>query len=445
MESCIIPTGTLQYDINNACNGYTLYSPMRQKITYLIDMQGYIVHQWHHSGEPGLYSVLLENGNLLRAEVKEPKHTEHGGEGGCIQEIDWEGNIVWEYEHYYPRSCQHHSFKRCKNGNTLVLCWKHYSWEEATEKGRLKKYIPKDETYKEGLWVNFVEEVSPKGEVVWSWNMWDHIGEAEHEFNLNYVAASPYYKQGLVDWAHINSVDNVPDYDEILLCSRTFGEIFFISKRTGEITYRFGNPTTRGKGESPTFINPGDQEFFGPHCATWTEDGKVILFDNGWLHPTGNRSRIVEVDRIHNRISWQWKAPSANSLYSPFQGSVQLLPNGNFLACSSEHGHFLEVKPIRENTPQNIELDISKQDAKKVNSGTVVWEFINPATLSGCKAILTEETSTLSNTTNAVHRAYRYTSDYPALKGKNLAGKLPFIDSCPEGPWHNWQSLINNK
>ena len=127
MESCILPTGVLQYQKDKACSGYTLYSPMRQQVTYLIDMEGYIVKEWKHDCAPGLFSVLLESAHLLRGGLKTPKHTEHGGEGGCIQEFDWDGRLVWEYVHYAPESCQHHSFKRCRNGNTLVLCWKKHS------------------------------------------------------------------------------------------------------------------------------------------------------------------------------------------------------------------------------------------------------------------------------------------------------------------------------
>ncbi len=429
MESCILPTGTLRYSPGRACDGYTLFSPMRQKQTFLIDMEGYIVHQWAHDTTPGLYSVLLENGNLLRGALCEPKYTDHGGEGGAVQEIDWDGNIVWEYRHHRPESCQHHAFKRMSNGNTLILCWRRYSWEEARERGRLEQWMPAPDLpeYQEGLWVNFVEEVTPAGSVVWSWNMWDHAGGAPDCFDLNYVVSNQHYKQGLLDWAHVNNVDDVPEHGEILLCSRTFSEFMFVSRKTGRITYRFGNPAASGRGQGPSFIDPGDQQLFGPHCATWLGDGKVLVFDNGWMHPLGNRSRMLIVDRSSDSIIWQWHAGTGNSFYSAIQSGVQLLPNGNVLACATEHGHFVEVDP---------------SGGPNGSGGEIVWEFVNPMTKQGPRAILTEATNTGSPATNAVHRAHRYVRDYPGLAGRQLTRKTPFVPQCPEGPWKAWGELI---
>ncbi len=441
MESCILSTGVLQYQADKACSGYTLYSPMRQKVTYLIDMEGYIVKEWKHDCAPGLFSVLLENGHLLRGGLKTPKYTEHGGEGGCIQEFDWDGNLVWEYVHYAPESCQHHSFKRCKNGNTLVLCWKRHSWDEARQKGRLEQNIPEGEN--DGLWASFIEEVSPEGKVVWTWDMWDHAGEGPDELNINYVVGNKYYMQGFFDWAHINNVDDVPEHNEILLCSRSFGEILFVDKATGKITYRFGNPAAYGQGRNPSFLDPGDQEFFGPHCATWLGNGKVLLFDNGWMHPLGNRSRIVELDRTCNAITWQWTSPSPNSFSSPIQSSVQMLPNGNVLACATEHGHFIEVVPNRKSSLSEENTDVPAALGSVPGGGEIAWEFINPATRLGCRAVLTDKTETRADTTNAVHRAHRYTADHPALQGRNLSRKRPFMETCPEGPWKKWQNLLS--
>ena len=41
------------------------------KTTYLIDMEGNIVHQWDTEYGPGAYAELLPNGNLLRGGVLE--------------------------------------------------------------------------------------------------------------------------------------------------------------------------------------------------------------------------------------------------------------------------------------------------------------------------------------------------------------------------------------
>ena len=65
---------------DGACEGYTLFSPIRYTTTYLIDMQGRLVHKWESNYTPGLSVYLLENGNLLRtAKINNPTFEKEGG------------------------------------------------------------------------------------------------------------------------------------------------------------------------------------------------------------------------------------------------------------------------------------------------------------------------------------------------------------------------------
>ena len=52
------PTGVIQYDPSKAYYGYTLFGPPGE-LTYLIDMNGYVVNTWPRGGNPQLF----ENGN----------------------------------------------------------------------------------------------------------------------------------------------------------------------------------------------------------------------------------------------------------------------------------------------------------------------------------------------------------------------------------------------
>jgi hypothetical protein len=66
-ESMAGPTGVLLYDSAKSYGGYTLFAPMVGcKTTYLIDMEGNMVHKWESEYTPGLFAMLLPNGNLLR-------------------------------------------------------------------------------------------------------------------------------------------------------------------------------------------------------------------------------------------------------------------------------------------------------------------------------------------------------------------------------------------
>src|SRR5438874_10375391 len=51
---------------SRAFQGYTLFAPLVHPTTYLIDMEGKIVHTWESDCGPGLSAYLLEDGHLLR-------------------------------------------------------------------------------------------------------------------------------------------------------------------------------------------------------------------------------------------------------------------------------------------------------------------------------------------------------------------------------------------
>ena len=125
------PNGLIHYNPQQTYRGYTLVTNLNGQESRLIDMKGRICHRWR--SDLGIsYSYLLPNGNLLLRtgpagqEVSFLQHpaTEllpRGGRtvSGAILELDWDGNVVWEYR--YP--LLHHDFERLPNGNTLVLAW----------------------------------------------------------------------------------------------------------------------------------------------------------------------------------------------------------------------------------------------------------------------------------------------------------------------------------
>ena len=79
--------------VNNnkkATQGLTLYSPLWDKKTSLINMEGDVVHEWDLPGNPGGYARLLPNGNLFYSAYTEGGPPFKGGaKGGLIREVDW--------------------------------------------------------------------------------------------------------------------------------------------------------------------------------------------------------------------------------------------------------------------------------------------------------------------------------------------------------------------
>lgn len=420
-ESFLGPTGLLKWDKSKTFNGYTLFAPTATKNIYLIDMDGNLIHKWETDLVNGEYAELLPNGNILRgAVVNERRAVYFGGSAGLIQELSWDNKVVWECKLNTPKGIFHHAFDRMPNGNTLVTVWEQKSWEEAVGQGRDPKTThwkgvvsPADPERKPvyGIWMDAVLELDKSGKTVWEWHVWDHIGTRPDQFDINFVL--PYNLGPLYagpDWSHFNTVQYLPKTDQVLLNSRNFGEFYIIDKKTGKMVYRWGNPGMYGKGRLPGgYVDDGDQILFGPHHSQMQENGNITVFDNGTFRPTGNYSRVIEMDPKTDKIVWQFTSREVprygNAFYSPFQCASQKLPNGNFLVTSTNWGHIFEVTQTKQ----------------------VVWEYINPITPKGPTCTKEDHASAFW-----VHRAYRYAPDYPGLQGKDLKPKGPLAPGCPD-------------
>ena len=97
--------------------GYTLFAPKHNTMVYLIDNQGRVVNRWNTEYEPGQSVYLLENGHLLHCCFTKNGNFTRGGEGGRLEEYDWEGNLVWEFEYSTDKVLSHHDIAPLPNGN----------------------------------------------------------------------------------------------------------------------------------------------------------------------------------------------------------------------------------------------------------------------------------------------------------------------------------------
>ena len=181
---------------SRAFPGYTLFSPKHNTMTYLDDNAGRIVHSWNKSSyEPGQSCIVMENGHLMRAAMVKSQMSTGGGEGGRLEEYDWDGNLVWQLDWSTAQYMQHHDFRLLPNGNVLLLAVEKKSVAEALEPGfNPSSFQPEIAT--NGYMVpDSVVEVQPtrpvRGKVVWEWHVWDHLVQdyAPTKSNYGVVAA----------------------------------------------------------------------------------------------------------------------------------------------------------------------------------------------------------------------------------------------------------------
>ncbi len=448
--------GLFQND-SSSFNGYTLFAPLTYEETYLIDNNGLLVNSWQSEHVVGNSVYLLENGDLLRA--CDPMNNTTflaGGDAGCVERYDWDGNLVWRFDYSSTQYRHHHDIEPLPNGNVLILAWEFRSDSAALAAGRDPNLLGT------ALWPEHIVEVEPAdsvgGNIVWEWHLWDHLIQDYDSTKENYgvVAEHPelldinFARDGLADWIHANAIDYNAELDQIMISSPFLSEIWVIDHSTtteeaaghsggnsgmgGDILYRWGNPQGYDAGTDV------DRKLFEQHHPHWIEpglpgEGNVLIFNNGVNRPGGNYSTIDELETTvdslgnypqpgagmahgPNDFVWNYTAPVPTDFYAAFISGAQRLPNGNTLICDGAYGTIFEVTP----------------------DGETVWEYVSPVISTGPMTQGETIPATTRGTANNLFRATRYGPDYPGLAGRDLTPGDP-IELIPVAINENAASL----
>src|SRR5262249_19149224 len=177
-----------------AYQGYTLVFPLTSRYTFLIDMQGRVVHQWKSRYTAGQDAYLLENGNLLRAaKLADGEAFFAGaGAGGRIQEFTWDGKLVWDFKFHNEKQTQHHGITPMPNGNVMLIVWERKTAREAIAAGVKPALAGRGEMLVDSL-VEIKKTGKTTGKIVWKWHIWDHLIQDHDKSKPNYgdVAKHP--------------------------------------------------------------------------------------------------------------------------------------------------------------------------------------------------------------------------------------------------------------
>ena len=417
-------------DTPRAFNSYTLMAPKHNTVTYLIDNQGRTVNQWKSSYEPGQSAYLLPNGHLLRAGMMQVQGGTGGGEGGRIEEYDWNGTLVWEFELATRDRQLHHDIKPMPNGHVLALMVERKSREEAVAAG-----FDPDSLRDDYLTPDAVVEIEPTlpkgGRIVWEWHVWDHLTHG----------AAPAAHPELVDpraagrgipafWNHMNSIDYNAALDQVLLSVRGNNEIWIIDHSTtsaqaaghsggrsgkgGDLIYRWGNPAAYQRGTA------ADQQLVQQHDAQWIPAGNpgaghITIFNNGYDRNWSSIEEIVPPVHAAGGYTlasgqaygpaapvWHYQAANRTDFFSSEISGAMRLPNGNTLICAGVIGNLFEVD----------------------SGGATVWQYVNPVVRGGILAQgETPGKDVRGHLFNSVFKVERYAPDYPGLRGRDLTPK----------------------
>ena len=428
--------------------GYTLLPPLHSGRTYLIDNAGQVINTWDSKYEPGRGCYLLPNGHLLRAAmILTAGLSTGGGEGGRLEEYDWQGNLVWSFDYATPKYSLHHDFKMLPNGNILSLLVEVKSNEEMLAAGFRPDILQQGGNG--SLQPDAVVEIKPiypsGGQIVWEWHVWDHMVQNYAATKNNYGEPSTHPE--LIDpnssyprlipafWNHMNSIDYNPTLDQILLSVRGNSEVWVIDHSTtsaqaaahaggkrnkgGDLLYRWGNPLMYGAGKNT------DEILYQQHDAQWIEAGlpgagNMLVFNNGVGRPGGDASSVDEftpaMDSSGNyplttgsafgpsKLSWTYMGSGSEKYFDGDISGALRLPNGNTQVCWGTHGVIEEV----------------------TSAGEIVWKYVNPVVQAG--PLLQGQSPGIdvqnkNESLNAVFNVRKYAPDFAAFTGKDMTPK----------------------
>lgn len=486
------PSELIQHNPHKAFKGYTLFSPFRGKHSYLIDMEGQVVHMWAFPekwGLPGQEAIekharLLEDGTLIRGVVNRAA----GNRGATYQILDWDGNIKWEYTDARKDRMAHHDFRIIWNPKLQAKTFMYVSSKSITHEDALAlgcdPQLNKDYTTSpDGL-----VEVDMDGNIIWEWNISDHLIQDINPGLSNYVEAGktiadypgrldPNFGGGRKrDWIHTNSFDHNEVLDQIVVNNSIDNEFYVIdhgatfipgnpqksielaASRAGDFVYRWGNPCVYDSGDSPSLQKEGKealnghQQVFFSHDVQWVREketspmqwdlpgaGNFLIFDNGKTRPGGNYSSVLEI----NPYDGDWRngqyVPQMEAGHNEFGASDQIAWSFRSAMANAFYGHYISGCQRLPNGNTLINSGPHGHFFEVTKEGEVVWEYISPVgdRTNGEYGIYRIMSSVTGGHFNSVFRCHRYGPEYPGLKGKDLSvkGKITEIHSIePEKP-----------
>jgi hypothetical protein len=332
--------GVVYYDENLAYPGTNLYIS-KNKIVYLLEMDGNILHTW------SLKEELSENWKLATLDKKGDLLVLMEDLG--LVKMDWNSNIIWISNHSLNPNSEfgihykifqsdnqmlgfHHDFDFIEGGEIYVL----------TGEERIIDY----QSQEIPILDNSIATLDSEGVLRGTVSLYEILGEKIPKKFLDHISNKLKTGETLimedVDVFHSNTIEIVPrdigvgKKGDLLICIPTLNLIGIIDLAQKELIWSWG-PGILSSAHHPTIL----------------DNGNILVFDNGWNR---NYSRILELDPLSGEIVWEYLSDPVESFYSKTRGSNQRLPNGNTLITDSNSGRVFEV----------------------TENGEIVWDFWNP-------------------------------------------------------------------
>jgi len=154
------------------------------------------------------------------------------------------------------------------------------------------------------------------------------------------------------DWCHLNSIQYDSTDNTLLISSKLQYFVSKIDYDTQQIKWIFGNHENWGESWQDYLLTPLDFDttihmnrewVYAQHMSRLTNDGNIIVYDNGRKRPGGDFTRILEfsVDESDMTAEKTWNLDFTFSTRT--MGSIHVYEDGTLLVGHGERGKVLEV------------------------------------------------------------------------------------------------------
>jgi hypothetical protein len=433
------PTELIQYDASRAYFGYNVITPFTQPSddrywTYVLDMEGNAVHAFRNDHAAGLHAMLLENGNWLRGgrpatagDQDDDQLVSYGGAGGIIQELTWDGDIVWEFPWDTANERQHHDFHKIYNDALGEETYIFLEWQRKGEQDAINLGVDATGTFADPGWLapgwapDGIVEVSQAGVVIWRWTFSDHVvttdpngtalgapwtdlsGEklnypaevvadtstVPDRMDINAVFVPNVHDSGPEpDWNHCNSLDYNEELNHIVVNAKHNNEFYVIDHGGtfvagdpaqsianaggpgGDFLYRFGQPSNYGQGVAASFQNEGDNQIWACHDIQWIDNHHWrpdLTGQDRWPDPPASAALPGGANFLIFDNS-TWNARSSHSAV------VEI--NGNIDATLMDTGDYVNP-PLAGYTVLGNGGDLPSGETAMLPRGVGSWNFNN--------------------------------------------------------------------
>jgi hypothetical protein len=467
-ECYMIKTETRYWDAARTYAGYTLFGT--RGTSYLVDFEGHVNHTWNLGTNPR----FTEGGTLLDAAGGNPS------DQNLWKELDWTGNVVWQYTETRSNYHGHHDFAKIYNPKLGDSTFIYIANKDLTAQQCLDAGCDPSHDYT-GSQMDAIVEVDMQGNVVWEWWFFDHvvqdidptkstygiIANTPGRINLN-LRGNPVKS----DWMHCNSMDYnqaldlmvinsvhgefyVIDHGNTFIPNNPAGSIALAASSLGDFKYRFGDPAKYDQGDPPSVLDnwekatAGHKQLGGSHNIQWVKpglpgEGNFLVFNNAQnLFELTPQSYIMEINPFLNSAG----VNTGNFVNPPAAGyNVVNSPDANLMkekknvskqivwrySSKNNTSFYSTIGSSAQRLPNGNTLVCSMNDGHffeiAPSDSAILWEYFNPMTRNGIKTIKVDNYPTY----NGVFRAYRYASDHPALVGHDLTPGPTMTGNIPD-------------